>query len=945
MKAELDAWALSDLVKAAPDAEPVAVSRTFLSTSNEIRLWAARNETAAFQILLRPRKIEEAANSEEETADEAELWIESTDLTGPATIEKSAFRIYRQVFIHQQRFAPWYVLHTTRRAKPRSFPDPLIPIHPDQRFKIHANKLLALWVDVSVPKDAPAGRYEGRIRVESDNPRMRREFSVTLTVWNFALPDQPALPAMGTVHLTRILQDHMDIKGGGLVPPGSLRPGSKFGDRGRLIIDEYFQMAHRHRLSLWPAGLRPNLTAGLGGNARVRFDDYDSLIMPYVTGRGYADQVPPAFWPVPLDERFPDPHDFGGVRGAAFGKLLRSYTANVRRHFESRDWTARGVIILPGAANGLGLDTQQLRLAAGWIRQEAGKLKTVGRWAPNDPAAYGITGTSWENLGDAVDIWTPDIRLADPALVDERTGLWLRPTAAPFLGSGEICGDALDILTWAWAAWRMRAGGLWCFGEWTLGPTSAVGEFDPKSPNGWFYNGAAYGATGVLASVRLKLLRRAQQDFTYLALLRRFGAGKLADRFASTVLYAAGTQAHGDNLLDGQLDGWSRDRQLWQRTRHMMGRTLAVLANAEPAGGATAEQILAGRTDLQLAHRMLFRQREAVSLRPLAARIQRIKGPAGLRWRIDVPVVVYNRRTTPLSGRLRPGKLSDDLIPLTRSADVVHLMPGESVRVSLSLAAARLPAPLDGKLDIPLRFAVRNGRIIETSAPLTLLRCGRFAKNTPPKIDGDLNDWPTLSANTAGKFEIIGSRSVPKQYASDGRSAALGTLTTVCRDKDALYLAFACRGQDVRRLVEPSRNFAQYDGLIPWGQDATVTLINPRRDPADTRLPRCLLVLPSGAIQATRGIPSRPATQRTRAWPCNAKVATMKLERENVWWVEVRIGFEAFGGPPKNGEVWSINFARIDGKHGEVSTWSGPARYPTATSGMGNLIFGGEDDD
>jgi hypothetical protein len=695
-------------------------------------------------------------------------------------------------------------------------------------------------------------------------------------------------------------------------------------------------MAHRHRLVLWPAGLRPQVTVALDGAATGRFDDYDSLIMPYVTGRGYDDQVAPAFWPVPLDERFPDPAEFGGPTGPRYGRLLASYGKSVRDHFVSRGWYKRGVILLPTGPQPLTMDIARSRAAARQVREPTRPLRTVGRWSPNDPAAYGVRGARWEDLAGFVDIWAPDCRLADPRLVDEDTDLWLRPTAAPFLGSAEVSAGALDVLTWTWAAWRMRARGLWCFGDWTLGEAAPREGRDAKEPNGWFYNGAAFDAEGVLPSVRLKLLRRAQQDYAYLDLVRRFEDRALADRFASTALYAAGTQAQGDSLLDGELDGWSRDEGLWQAARHLMGRTLDAIVSA-PLG-----QRPAGLTALRVAQRMLFRRREAVSIRPEAARLGRVRDRLGTRWRIDLPVRIYNRTPAPVAGRLRPGKLPAGWAALTRSADVVALQPGEDIRLTLSLATEPFPASLDGKLEVPVQFQVRGGSTIEASVPLAAIRCGRFLTGGPPAIDGNLNDWPTLAANTAGRFEVIGARTVPKVFIPDGRTATRQTLVTACADAEALYLAFACRGQDPATLQTPSRNFAEYDGLIPWGQDAVVAVIDPSAGDGPPQPCRCLLVLPSGVIQATHGVPSNPPTAETRPWLADARVATMKLAREGVWWVEMRIPFAALGGAPRGGDVWRINFARVLGRLGEVSTWSGPARYPAARSGMGNLVFEAE---
>jgi len=170
----------------------------------QAEIQAARNEWESFQVVV-------AAPDENVQVTAAEI----SDLAGPngAKMPKEHFKLYREEYVRVRR--------STREAElpPGLYADPLVPlvnpitgeaIEPRRRvqerwggpstvrghdmfalpFEVFRGQNQPIWVDVHVPKDAPAGVYQGTFRVRARGG-ISAEIPVALTVWDFALPDGP----------------------------------------------------------------------------------------------------------------------------------------------------------------------------------------------------------------------------------------------------------------------------------------------------------------------------------------------------------------------------------------------------------------------------------------------------------------------------------------------------------------------------------------------------------------------------------------------------------------------------------------------------------------------------------------------------------------------------------------------------------------------------------
>jgi hypothetical protein len=72
---------------------------------------------------------------------------------------------------------------------------------PRNTFDLAANTTRPIWITVSVPKNARAGDYAGRIRLATDG-RTLAEMPFALHVWDFALPDESHVGAIYDVGIT-----------------------------------------------------------------------------------------------------------------------------------------------------------------------------------------------------------------------------------------------------------------------------------------------------------------------------------------------------------------------------------------------------------------------------------------------------------------------------------------------------------------------------------------------------------------------------------------------------------------------------------------------------------------------------------------------------------------------------------------------------------------------
>lgn len=173
------AWVIPSMERVKPDSPAGAGS--------EITLYAAKGECESFQIVVRAP-----------SGGLTNVSLTAPDLGGPQVT------LYREHFVYLTRGTSDWSTNRNKPLGPGWYPDGLIPfVHPVTGadltgaaldavpFDLAEDRNQPLWVDLYIPRTAPAGQYRGAFTVTSD----QGEATVTLnlTVWNFTLPVKPAL--------------------------------------------------------------------------------------------------------------------------------------------------------------------------------------------------------------------------------------------------------------------------------------------------------------------------------------------------------------------------------------------------------------------------------------------------------------------------------------------------------------------------------------------------------------------------------------------------------------------------------------------------------------------------------------------------------------------------------------------------------------------------------
>lgn len=152
------------------------------SGSNALIIKSAKNEFEPFQILIYNDHATDPVTGVDVTV---------TQASGPGTI--SDIYIYKQLYIN--------VTTVSRHDYSIGYwPDPLIPkvdrYYGQKRnafpFDIVAKKVQGIWVDIGTTPTTPAGTYTFNIAVTKSG-EISKTATVTLQVWNFALPSTPTL--------------------------------------------------------------------------------------------------------------------------------------------------------------------------------------------------------------------------------------------------------------------------------------------------------------------------------------------------------------------------------------------------------------------------------------------------------------------------------------------------------------------------------------------------------------------------------------------------------------------------------------------------------------------------------------------------------------------------------------------------------------------------------
>jgi len=586
---------VGDSEKLNPDSAVQASSYAWDGPTRTAKLYGARNEVVAFQVVL--KSGEALAGGD----------VKFADLTGPGRIPADSFTAFLEL----------YQLVTRGIGRPgdlptgKEYPDPLVPLYDPYAargdrvpvaapFKVEPNRNTIIWVDCWIPPDAPAGVYRGAFTVilgGADTP-----VNIDLTVWDFAVPAQPHVYNFTEVYRWEF-EYHEKAKYG-------------FNESGWEKMKRYDAILLEHRLQCCLTRLWPEMKfADDGTLASVDWTEYDKYAGARLDGTflkgGPTGGARPALWYFQFAPIWPNNPELKGFplnyrrHGAYEENLVRSLAREVAKHWKEKGWTTPVVVAVLDEST----DWDTIRWAASIFHEEG-----PGLFKYMNTGHYGVE----PRLIGCVDIWSPNAENYDPREMALRIAggdmTWFYHWREPWIGHMVINTYGISMRTWDAAAFKYGVDGtfLWTATNWPhpdnwraqWGPLPSP-YVDAAGANGgerfgngtYIYPGADLPDVGFRAiegpvpSLRLKVMRRGAQEYEYLWTLKERGrvSEAKAKRILSKVMRSAlkASSQLGEPptfavdpalpwtkaIKEGEGD-WSHDAADWEAMRAQLARAI-----------------------------------------------------------------------------------------------------------------------------------------------------------------------------------------------------------------------------------------------------------------------------------------------------------------------------------------------------------------------------------
>ncbi len=551
----------------------------------EVRLRAARNETEPFQVVVSARR-----------APLKVLDVDLTDLVGPKGKRITDAVLYRAHYVPVTKPSP------LSQFAPRDYPDALIPFRDPVTgralkgakydavpYTVPKGENQPFWVDVRVPKGVPAGEYRGRVVVTAEGG-LRAELPVTLTVWDFTLPDVPAMGSDFGLNSTRVAEIY------GLDPERDAR-------RVNPLIRKYYDLLFDHLLS--PAFLfdtRPNVDLVTGRPDFGAF--YPGLGtaaqgLEYYMNRKHAASYSYLFW-----EHSPFQEPLGRDRQRMMNFLVEYVKYLKRRGWSDRAHMPYGFLDEPSSKEAYGKIRAWGRLF-NEVEKRAGTRAPLMITEQPEPEE-----TEWGSLDGYVDIWVPEFNAIwldeyyEQGAIERQlkagNQVWsyaaLAYVPSEWHRAHPFSRTLVDSHPPKWLidyapinfripAWLNALSGItgllywdtiwWAEGVDVWQDAGTYRHEDRNDPDSWgtILNGEGFliypgyraqiGFDGPVPSIRLKWFREAVEDYAYIQALRDAGEWDFARRQIRR--FARGV---GD---------WDDDMDMLYEARRKMGERLSAL--------------------------------------------------------------------------------------------------------------------------------------------------------------------------------------------------------------------------------------------------------------------------------------------------------------------------------------------------------------------------------
>ncbi len=501
-----------------------------------VEIKAAKNEYESFQVA-----VIASGNKHLE-----KVHVKISPLTnGSAVINPENIKLYREEYV--------YVRNSTPRPQsaPGLFPDPLLPyVNPVSGDSIKPLRLIrepqgshyegakycaaltdiypeqnnVIWADVYIPKGTKAGIYKGVLSVTAAKG-ISAQIPVSLTVWNFTLPDTPT-------HRTHFgffssIAGYWDIKSDS---------------------DKYKAIERRFCKELANCRISPPIPSYLLPEVN---DDGSLTIIPerHKKLKQYIDEMHLADFEIPRSKfisntsNSTNPIPANQTDPQAIKKSIRYYR-EYYKYLKDNGWEKRAYLYMQDEPNYI-KDYQQVINQGKMVKEAVPELQrlVVEQTYKHDP--------SWPDLDNYVDIWCPLFGFIDRKTINEKIAqgdeVWsytalvqpppsyhpqyklVKDKNAPYwhIDRPPI---VYRIPLWINKQYNIKGLLYWTTTGWynDKGPWLEpwLGPYPERYANGGgllIYPGKEAGIDGPVSTIRLKNIRDGLEDYEYFAILEKMG--------------------------------------------------------------------------------------------------------------------------------------------------------------------------------------------------------------------------------------------------------------------------------------------------------------------------------------------------------------------------------------------------------------------------------------
>jgi len=550
-------WAVNDGEKVKRDdlANPER-EKNSVWDGRRLAIFGARNEVVAFQLILQAgaggAKDVDVMLSELVRKPGGERLAWKSETPDPTDTRDRQIERFTEHYLNIEKPSPpgWFYNYD---ARPKGMggwtPDALVPASAKQGkggmpFHIAANLNQGVWFDVYVPGKTPAGTYSGNV-VVSEGGKTVKEIPVTLTVFDFVLPDENHFHAMIYFEEDQVAARH--------------------GKDSAALVDSYHRLAHRHRVEFTNRYGPDSSQSAVERLSGVAFKPERGYVGPG-EGVGYT-IVPASFYGIGQNWQ----QDQAWATADAF-----------------MTWLTK---VKPDAVTFLYIVDEPPRERLPWIKQVGDKHHANP--GPGKKLPMYVTTQPRPELEGAIDVWCTvtnhyNVRRAAEEKAKGRRW-WVYNGHRPYAGTQLNDAPAVDCRVTPWACWKygVELWFYWHADHWRHNSQAPRGNQNVWADPVTFGHSGNFNGDGVLiypgqdvlfaeedrgvpgpvASIRLKNIRRGMQDYEYLWLASQSGLGKEARAIADVCVPAAFSDANGRA-------SWSVKGSDWDAARLKLGKLI-----------------------------------------------------------------------------------------------------------------------------------------------------------------------------------------------------------------------------------------------------------------------------------------------------------------------------------------------------------------------------------